>query len=308
MTRINKGIPKTFVHLSKASRQHCTVIIHPDQNIHKKAYLPRWYLLNYNEKVQLPVPGSFSSPCCCSTAIPTLLSGCCCRSTRKKGKTHIHIWEAFEFNEAHFKWGTRELGTSPAPFQRWSRSVHSSLWEDARSITYIQRFLYPLYKRHFSEAWMDICCQFLPTGQSTTQTPCTVSFPCSFPFQSPQATTSSLLPPPGSRPPHFLSHKILSNLNPTEDIQLQSCMMLKSCLYVFDTCRVRYGYTRILYAMLHCICTNLISGTPQKHEVWKVHILAFFASSQNLSFSCRITLILMGNSVTSTPLGFLKSA
>lgn len=124
----------------------------------------------------------------------------------------------------------------------------------------------------------------------------------------PQATTSSLLPPPGSRPPHFLSHKILSNLNPTEDIQLQSCMMLKSCLYVFDTCRVRYGYTRILYAMLHCICTNLISGTPQKHEVWKVHILAFFASSQNLSFSCRITLILMGNSVTSTPLGFLKSA
>lgn len=59
----------------------------------------------------------------------------------------------------------------------------------------------------------------------------------SLPFRSPKATTGSLLHPPGSRPPHFLLHKILSNLNPTEDIQLQSSMMLKSCLCVFDTCR-----------------------------------------------------------------------
>lgn len=59
----------------------------------------------------------------------------------------------------------------------------------------------------------------------------------SFPFQSPKATTGSLLPPPRSRTSHFLPHKILSNLNPTEDIQLQSCMVLKSCLCVFDTHR-----------------------------------------------------------------------
>lgn len=46
MTRINKGILKTFVHLSKASRQHCTVIkiIHPDQNIHEIPY-PKVILL-----------------------------------------------------------------------------------------------------------------------------------------------------------------------------------------------------------------------------------------------------------------------
>lgn len=93
MTRINKGILKTFVHLSKASRQHCTVIkiIHPDQNIHEKAHIPRWYFLNHSEKVQLPVSGRFSSLCCCSIAIPTFPSGCCCLSARQKGKTPARL-------------------------------------------------------------------------------------------------------------------------------------------------------------------------------------------------------------------------
>lgn len=68
----------------------------------------------------------------------------------------------------------------------------------------------------------------------------------SFPFQSPKATTGSLIPPPRNRPPHFLPHKILSNVNPTEEIQLQSWMMQKSCLCVFDTLRAWYGYTRFL--------------------------------------------------------------
>lgn len=91
----------------------------------------------------------------------------------------------------------------------WEHNQHSSLWEDARSITSIQRFLYLLYKHHFSETWIDICCRFLPCrAEHYTNTPCRFFLSCSFSFQPPQATAA--IPPSGKQTSIFLSTHIKS--------------------------------------------------------------------------------------------------
>lgn len=187
--------------------------------------------LNHNEKVQLPKPAGFSS---------------------KHSNSHLPEGDAtntYTSKEAFLALGNTTQSIANKVHEIWEHNQH--LWKagpDQCTPAFEGMPEAPHPFRDFCTFFINITSVKLgwtSAGQSPAQTPHTAS--CF------HAVFLSRPLPLGSRSPVLLSkHKLLPNLNPTEEIWLQrqqshpSCMMLTRCLCSFDTCSACCGYTSLM--------------------------------------------------------------